>query len=678
MPGLDPAADLEKLRKRISNVQSAGTGYSGRCPAHDDKTNSLSFGVRNNRVYWHCHAGCSQEAVYEAFVAAGILERPQKRAVNNGHRQFKVHDGGKSSKGGTANAKVIATYDYVDLTGQLVHQTVKFEGKQFRQRRPNADGGWTWKLDGVNSILYRLSDVVGADTVFIVEGEKDVENLRAIGLVATTNAMGAGKWHDRYSQALIDKHVVILPDNDETGRKHATKVATSVFAAGAKSVRVVHLDGLPEHGDVSDWLEHGHDRDELERLVRQTNPWAVGAGGDPAWRTKLIKGERSPVGNEANVEIALRHCPELVGRLRFDEFRTQLQCRDLPWDKSGEWRDWVDRDDINLAIYVQREEINIPPHRVSPVAESVGRLSGFHPVREYLDGLKWDGVKRVDKLFLEYAKCRHSNDAQRAYLMAIAICMMISAVARIMQPGCKVDTLVVMEGPQGIGKSTFARVLFGSDWFTDQIADFSTKDYAIDLRGKWCVELAELVVLSKSDERVVKSVVSRQTDHYRPPYGRRSIDVDRQNIFFASTNRQDYLGDETGNRRFNPAAAVAVDVAAVKRDRDQLWAEAVQLYREGVPWHLTGSEEETAREEQASRTDEEVWSPWIDSYLRTLGKDYVQTGDILISLGLDKAHMDKKAEMRVAKHLKHRGWERTKRRIDGVPAYVYLRPSGKK
>jgi predicted P-loop ATPase len=689
---LDPRGDYDKIVSTY-RPRNPEKGFLIRCPAHDDKQASLSVKFDNDRLLLKCHAGCAHSAILDGFYSIGVLEQP--RAVSGERvrptgRHLRSVEGGKARSGSLG--KIVATYDYHDLNGALIHQVIKFEGRQYRQRKQNKNGEWVWSVSLNETILYRLKEVVEADTVYVCEGEKDAETVRSLGLVGTTGAMGAGKWQDRYAEAFTGKHIVILEDNDKPGRKHAQAVAVSAHGHDAKSIRIVDFPELPEHGDLTDWIEKGNGRTELEARVRKAPLWGTGTVGDPAWQRRLLKGDKELRANEENVAIALTYSPDLAGRVRYDAFRGQTECRDLPWDKTAEWRGWIDTDDTNLARYLQRHDVNIPSIRVFAAVESVAREHAFHPVRAYLENLKWDGVPRVRGWLREYAGARmpelgKSEDGKPTpdvpvdwgtrYLASAGTCFMVSACARIMEPGCQVDTMIILEGAQGIGKSTLLRALFGSEWFADQISDFSTKEYAVDLNGKWCVEMAELSVMHKSDANLVKSVVSRRVDHYRPPYGRRSADFARQNVFAATTNDAVYFGDPTGNRRYWPVLCEKIDLAALRRDRDQLWAEAVHLYRSGLPWHMGKEEEEYAKIEQAKRANEDDWEIFIISHLNKLtsGKDYVRTADLLISLGFDRRTLEKKHQMRVASILTRLGWKRETRWLAGKPSKVYARPS---
>jgi putative DNA primase/helicase len=211
---------------------------------------------------------------------------------------------------------------------------------------------------------------------------------------------------------------------------------------------------------------------------------------------------------------------------------------------------------------------------------TVARLTPSHPVRNYLNGLRWDGQHRIDSWLTRYM-----GVAQSHYSNAVGSKWLISAVARVMRPGSKVDTALVLEGKQGIGKSRALRIL-GGDWFTDNLGDLREKDTLLQLAGKWIVELGELDAISRHESTQVKAFLSRQEDVYRVPFGRVSESFPRQCVFAGTTNSDTHLKDETGNRRWWPVRCQKIDLAALAQDRDQLWAEAFAMFKEGKNWYL--------------------------------------------------------------------------------------------
>jgi predicted P-loop ATPase len=235
----------------------------------------------------------------------------------------------------------------------------------------------------------------------------------------------------------------------------------------------------------------------------------------------------------------------------------------------------------------------------------------FHPVRNYLDSLTWDGKQRVDALFPLYFGADDTGYSRRIGRM-----FLISAVARIYEPGCKADHLPVIEGPQGAMKSTACRIL-GGKWFSDSLPDVTAwKDAAQHLRGKWFNEVPEMHAMGRAETAQLKAFITRQFERYRPPYGRLEVIEPRQCVFIGTTNRDTYLRDETGGRRFWPLKATRIDVNALERDRDQLFAEAVVLYRAGEHWWPDKDfERHHIAPQQEARYEADVWEETIGSYL---------------------------------------------------------------
>jgi len=286
--------------------------------------------------------------------------------------------------------------------------------------------------------------------------------------------------------------------------------------------------------------------------------------------------------------------------------------------------------------------------------QAVARDRRFHPVRNYLEELEWDAVERLDYWLNNYLGVE-LND----YSSAVGARWLISAIARIYKPGTKADCCLILEGKQGIRKSTALKVLAG-DWFTDEIAELGSKDAAMQTRGVWIIEIAELDSMSKAEVGKIKGFMSRATDRFRPPYGRRLVDSPRQCIFAGSVNHTTYLRDETGGRRFWPVSCGEIRIDDLRRDRDQLWAEARQRFMAGEPWWLDPVHlMEQAEEEQACRCDEDPWQELIASWAAS--RVDVSISEVL-SLCLEKprAQWTQMDKTRIARCLTSMGWRRHK------------------
>ncbi len=297
----------------------------------------------------------------------------------------------------------------------------------------------------------------------------------------------------------------------------------------------------------------------------------------------------------------LRHEPPFRGRLRFDLMGTGTVTRDLPWQPGDGWRQWSDLDDIRLASWCQERCLFVRPTTCAEAVAAVAADDTFHPVRDWLAGLVWDGENRIGGWLTSYLGVERS-----AYSRAAGRAWLVSAVARVHRPGCKADCVLVLEGAQGSFKSRAAAIMaIRPEWFADEIADVGGKDAAQDLRGKWVIEIAELAAMRRSEIERIKSFVSRSCDHYRPSYGRRSVDFPRQCVFIGTTNADAYLDDPTGARRFWPMRVGKIKIEKLRHDMGQLWAEAVAAFKAGERWHLQGKAETQAKEEQADRREQD-------------------------------------------------------------------------
>ena len=413
---------------------------------------------------------------------------------------------------------------------------------------------------------------------------------------------------------------------------------------------------------------------EFNRQVARAVEWATNRDeehpdneGCGDWKELLLRGKPNKKTGEPggvkscnyNADIALRKAPEWAGALQFDEFSQRVRLvRDTPIGGTVP-RDLSDADIMNISIWMQGEGLFVGQEMVGSVADAVAMAHTVHPLRDWLNGLEWDGVPRVGSwlsVYMGAAGGSYTSNAGRWW--------MISAVARVMRPGCQADHMLIMEGPQGRGKSTALRILAGDEYFTDQLPDLHSKDASLQLFGKWMIEWGELDTLARSQVESVKTFVSRRVETLRRPYGKMPVDVPRQCVFGGSTNDSEYLRDVTGNRRFWPFLVGSIDLKALARDREQLWAEAVALYRDGVNWWPESEEWiKQAAVEASLRVEGDVWGDRIKEI--TTGRDEVTPTEVLTALGIPLKDMKQADRNRVGRCLRLIGFEPTRSRDQG-------------
>jgi predicted P-loop ATPase len=388
------------------------------------------------------------------------------------------------------------------------------------------------------------------------------------------------------------------------------------------------------------------------------------------WQTRLLRNDHGKLNSGyENAALFLQNEPEWAGVLGYNEFtggHFVLKQPPAPIT-AAEGSELEDHFDTEAVRWLERRGLMVKPDLVRRVVDGVARRNSYHPVRDYLESLpSWDGKPRIGSWLIDYCGVESSDANPNDYAIAIGEKFLISAIARILEPGCKVDHILVLEGEQGIGKSSAARILAG-EWFTDQLGEMGSKDAAMHVRGVWLVELSELGTLGRSETAREKAFISQQTERFRLPYGHRLVHVPRQCVFIATTNLDTWLKDETGGRRFWPVQCRRIDLNALQGDRDQLWAEALARYRAGVPWWLEDNEViQKAIEEQRGRYFEDVWQEKVIQYAEeestlpaSASRGSVSVPEILQRLGVETAKQDQAGANRVARCLKVAGWKRT-------------------
>jgi len=576
--------------------------------------------------------------------------------------------------------------------------------------------------------LYGLDRLGDARQVIVVEGEKCREALAAeTGRTVVSWAGGTqGVKHTDWTP-LAGRNVVIWPDADGPGLGTADEIAALLIALGC-TVRVMDVmrDDPPKGWDAADAIRDGWDKARLDTFMRETvRPWSppkpptppapekppAPAGpvtppapakpvveartvqqeqeqpatvtdirtrrtvaADENWMLGLVCGEKGPKpGATKNWALFLENHPEVSGVFAFDAFkRVVMLMRKPPWDWQKNWwepRPLTDRDLSEAVMWLEARQMTPKASNIAAVIQTVAERSSFDRLTEYLEGLKWDRKPRVEKWLTYYMGVEDTP-----YARTVGTRWLISAVARGLQPGCKVDTMPILEGPQGARKSTALRFLYGDSFFTDGLSDIGSKDAKMEMQGVWGLEVAEMHKFNAAEVNEVKKFLTQQTDRYRPPYGRTVIEAPRRVVLNGTINPEGnaYLRDPTGARRFWPLTVGSLDTDAIALDRDQLWAEAVTLYRANTPWWVQEEEQAAVEFEQSKRTDVDVWTDLIAPMLK--GQSTILQIDIFTSLGIPKKDADWRHAGRVGRIMKKLGWTVGRDRRNNEDRVMFFAP----
>lgn len=373
-------------------------------------------------------------------------------------------------------------------------------------------------------------------------------------------------------------------------------------------------------------------------------------------------------GNIFNAQLVLMNHTDWKGVLGYCDFSYRIIKRKLPPYHNAVLGEWTDADTARLRIWLCEKFSFTPKTADADDAVMVAaQAQRFHPVREYLEALRWDGTERLDEWLHTYLgatvvgrtpKEVGENFDVLKYQKLVGRMWMISAVVRVMRPPVKVDSVLILEGLQGLGKSTALKIL-GGEWFSDTHFALGDKDGYQQMQGVWICELAELDSFNKAESTRAKQFFGSDKDRYRPSYGRRAQDFSRQCVFAGSTNQDSYLKDPTGNRRYWPILCMKLDIEALERDRDQLWAEAVHCYREGARWWVAEDEKYLFEEQQEKRFESDAWEELIVGWLSDVvnrGRDPTITEIMQGALKLEPVQIKPPEQTRVGRIMSRLGW----------------------
>ena len=429
------------------------------------------------------------------------------------------------------------------------------------------------------------------------------------------------RWHLIASSSMAG---VEIKENKFVYSHHAKDPAYLKLCNAFDIVRTHLFEDLDDKASYKAMCDFAMDRDEVkllavsEKLADAETDFSEGGDGD--WKKLLQYESRSTVlkNNLHNITLILQNDPALQNIV----FNRQLDGMEIkgevPWKHPSKY--WRDADDAQLISYVDSHYGTFSQRNYQIAVTKVADDRSYHPIREYLAALpEWDGVPRVETLLVDYLSAEDNS-----YVRAVTRKTLCAAVRRVLEPGVKFDTMLVLNGPQGIGKSTLIARLAG-EWFSDSLNLSDTKDKtaAEKLQGYWILEIGELAGLRKTEVETLRSFLSRQNDIYRAAFGRRATPHPRQCIFFGTTNAESgYLRDTTGNRRFWP---VKTPGGGAKRsweltddDISQIWAEVLVLVEKGEKLHLDSELEPLAKGEQRDALESDEREGLVREYLETL------------------------------------------------------------
>lgn len=400
---------------------------------------------------------------------------------------------------------------------------------------------------------------------------------------------------------------------------------------------------LPSHQMMSDIaIEDNEVRTDLtrNRIQELSDKWDDVEADDLDWVGQLSVNSKGAIESTIdNVYIILLNDPAIKGKYIFDEFKERpVVTGDLPWitlDRRPS-DSWNDVDDAGLRRHLEKTYQVDNFNKIKDAVDLAMNASKRHPVREYLQGLVWDGVPRMDSIFIDYLGAEDST-----YTRQVTRKSLIGAVARIFRPGCKHDHMLVLVGPQGCRKSTTIAKL-GKTWFSDSLYTLGGKEAYEQLQGYWIIEMGEMAATRKAELEQIKQFMSKQSDNFRSAYARRTQEHPRQCCFFGTTNDEEFLRDPTGGRRFWPVTVT--DVGKSEADKldestvDQIWAEAVVRYESGENWYLGAETEAIAKRVQEEHTEMNSKQGLIEEFLETMvpdNWDEMGLDERLVYLGAD-------------------------------------------
>jgi predicted P-loop ATPase len=687
---------------KFKGVVQDSNGWTAKCPAHGDRQASLSIAHRDGKWLLNCHKGCTTAAICQAIDVemSDLFDAPKKTKSKRTPAQI------------FADAQILTpTFPYFSARGldvgafsglaSVVRYEPKCWHKENQTEKPaliaavtNGDGAVSaiqriyltddgkakackpMSLGRTKGLAIRLGPPT--ETVYLAEGFEDAATAQQADSGASAWAATGASNLPNVEFPETTKTVVLLGQNDraDPGKhdpafaRYAMQAVQKLIANG-KQARIAWPPGGVRdindfvRGKASTELSEGYAR---AKTMLEDATAATPTPGAPPSRTTwaeqaLVDGHGAVMPVIANVLLALRLESELTNCLAYDELlRAAVLTAPLPLVQGARHagndplpRMVTDEDVTQLQEWLQWNGLpKVGKDIIHQAIDRRAREFPFHKLRAWLNGLAWDGKPRLEACLTVYLGAPDS-----LYHREIGKMFLIAMAARVLEPGCQADYVLILQGGQGDLKSSACRILAGDEYFSDDLPNIRDKDSKQFVRGLWLIELSELTAMSRADLEHWKAFVTRRTERYRQPYGRRETVEPRQCLFVGTTNRDEFLQDETGNRRFWPALVGLVNLGALRRDREQLFAEAVHLYRSKEPWWPDQEfERKYIAAEQEARFESDVWEPVIANYLDKIipEKNQIRVCDVAQGLGFETSRISTADARRIRRVLHRLGW----------------------
>lgn len=613
-----------------------------------------------------------------------------------------------------------AVWEYRDREGKLLGAVYRFKtsdgGKEvlpcvWAQHRTTGAQEWRWLAFPAPRPLYGLHHLQETGPILVVEGEKCADAARSmvakswsvITWPGGSKAVSKADWSPLRGRkvviwpdcdAQLDREGELLPEARQPGIRAAEEIAARLrdLECEVRIVKIPAPGAKPGGWDVADAIAEGWTAAQVREYILGQNlrfasfavvdgskPADQAAPGDDEWKRELARDDRGKLlAGVPNAFIMLTHRAEWREVLAFDEFAQRPVKRMPPPFERGVAGDWEAMDDSFTAFWLATRAgmPKMSSAQAAEAAEMAARAAPFDPVRGYLEQLEWDGTARIDQWLIDYFGAPNTR-----YTQLVGRFWLIGMVRRAFEPGCKFDYMPILEGPQGRGKSTAMAILAGPAHFGNTDFVMGDKDSMALMQGKWLYEIAELDSFNKADTTRVKSFVTRQTDEFRPAYGRRILKIPRRVVLVGTTNQYEYFKDSTGNRRFWPVKVIdQINLDGLHDARAQLFAEAVQRCRDGERCYPSRDEQDQYfTPEQDAREIGDAWDDAIHRWLNTPHEidglpNNVSSFDILRkALQLDPGKITREMSTRVGISMRKLGWLKREHRGEH-PRYVYERP----